>query len=113
MPRLIVFLMTPSGTFQLGALDACPDLLRYGRCLPALDVQKHDQELLAAEPDAEVRGADAVPDDVRGLLEHGVSRVVAVEIVDLLEIVEVAHDQAGLLLPAEDASWRRSPRPTR
>jgi hypothetical protein len=61
--------------------------------------QDQDGELLTAEPDDQVVGSDAGPDDLADLVDHLVTDGVPVPVVDPFEVIDVDPDrQAGLLL---------------
>ena len=62
----------------------------------ALEVRlrEDDGELLAAVAREDLVAPDALLDDARHLLEDVVAREVAVDVVDLLEVVDVEHQEA-------------------
>ena len=56
-------------------------------------LRQHDGELLAAVAREHLVATDARLDDARELLQHEVAGEVAVDVVDLLEVVDVEHDE--------------------
>jgi hypothetical protein len=60
-------------------------------------VPAHDHELLAAQPRQRVGIAGALAQDLRHRLQHRVADVVAVAVVDALEVVDVHDDDRELL----------------
>ena len=76
-----------------GSLDLLAQPL--GERLRALEgrLRQDDRELLAAVAREDLVAADALLDDARELLQHEVAREVAVDVVDLLEVVDVEHDE--------------------
>ena len=58
-----------------------------------VDLGQDDGELLAAVAGEDVLGADPGLDGVGQDLQHRIARQVAVGVVDVLEFVEVEHDQ--------------------
>ena len=66
-----------------------------------VDLRQHGQELLAAVAPQQVGAAQALAQHRRALAQHGVAGQVAVGVVDLLEVVEVAeHHAQGVLVAA-------------
>ena len=60
----------------------------------AADAGEHDEELLAAEAVDELERAQLLAHLVGDVAQHRVAAVVAVAVVDVLEAVDVAHEQA-------------------
>src|SRR5579864_3964208 len=92
-PTLIVSLSPPKG--RRGDLGANPLRQRARSRLGRL--VEDERELLAAVPGAHVRLARAGGEDGGQLGQHGVSVEVAVRVVDLLEVVEVDHQEGDRL----------------
>ena len=58
---------------------------------------QHEQELLATPAHGRLAGHEAVAHDVGDGAQHGVARGVAVVVVDVLEVVDVGHDDGERL----------------
>lgn len=68
------------------------DLLRHEPAFLAVAGFGHQHdEFLAAEPGDEIRGAHAAGDEARQVPQHRIARLVAVRVVDALEMVRI-HD---------------------
>ena len=74
-------------------LDLDAELLSDEDGAFAVGVGEQDQELLAAEASGEVAGADRRADDASDERECLVAALVAVAVVDRLEVVEVEQDR--------------------
>ena len=81
--------------FQIHQGDSPPDAIRHSECLPGGGFRECREELLAAPPAAEVKGAlHRAVDDPGSPLEHTVPGEVAVGVVEVLESVDV-HEEKG------------------
>ena len=65
--------------------------------LVAVGVREQQRELVAAEPRGEILFAERLREDVGDLPQRGVAGVMALAVVDLLEVVEVEQEQAQRL----------------
>ena len=91
------------GQRQLERLDPPPDAL--GELVGALEVglRQRDGHLLAAVAGGLVDVTRGLAQDAGDLAQHHVALQVAVGVVDLLEVVDVEHDQAELVVVAAGA----------
>src|SRR5690606_5383578 len=62
-------------------------------CSPQICMRQKDGELVAAPAGENVRLADILPDHISQVLQHAVTYNMAVVVIDLLEVVDVKHDQ--------------------
>ena len=82
---------------QLGELGS--DALRERERARQIGSGEDDRELLAADSADHVRGSNRGPEHVRDLDEQLVADPVAVDVVHLLEVVQVEHDEGdGVVL---------------
>ena len=82
---------------RLGA-QLLSDLLRHARELLQVRMRQHDHELVAAPARNQVVLAHGASEHLRHVLQGPVARLVSVEVVDGLEVVEVEHQEAGVQL---------------
>ena len=77
-----------------GPCDALPDALRQRDRGPAIRFRKQDQELLSAVAAHEIRRANGFPDGAREFLQYTVTHLMAIGVIDPLEMVQVYHHQS-------------------
>ena len=93
----------PGGHIEFIGFHFSPYLFRYSCGFAFGNVHKNDEKLLAPEPDDQVSGPDAIFKYFSRFLKYRITGVVAVDIVDLLEEIEAAHDEPDILAPQQDA----------
>ena len=62
-------------------------------------LRHHDDEFLAAIPAGEIDAADRLADPFREFAQHVIAGIVAVTVIDRLEIIDVQHHQFASGLP--------------
>ena len=72
----------------------------------AVDVADHQRELVAADARDQIGRAEPLAQHLGDRLEHRVAGRVAVRVVDLLEVVEVEHDDRARVAVADGAGER-------
>src|SRR6185437_15447694 len=89
---MVTRMVSPWKTKRLCSIFSQP----VGQRVGALErrLRQDDRELLAAVPREHLVAADPLLDDARDLLEDVVARQVAVDVVDLLEVVDVQQQEA-------------------
>ena len=91
----------PAVDVARGVGERQTDALGNGKPFLALGIVEHDRKLLAAETRGPVDRTDLLGEPASGLAQHGVARLVAMDVVDTLEMVEVDHEhrQDGVVAP--------------
>ena len=97
MPALKVRPERPSliGTEATAVRKPLDDALRA----PGIGVGQGEQELVAADAAADVAGPQLAEDHARGHLQRLVAGAMPGRVVELLEVVDVEHDDGDLLAP--------------
>jgi hypothetical protein len=85
---------------ELAPLDGGAGALGVRARVLEVGAGEQDEELLAAVPPHPVDLAGRVAEDVGDLPQHGVAGLVAVRVVDALEVVDVGHDDGERLVEA-------------
>ena len=92
------------GRFEAELFNALSNFFRDVCTVTDVRIDQQDQELLAAEANDDVRFPDAFFQDMRRLFKNAVADVVTVFVVDLFEVVHIAHQEADLFFTSERTS---------
>ncbi len=74
-----------------------PDLVAQRNAVRLPGIVEQNRKFLAAEPGDNCRRRAAYPEDFRERLDDAIPHIVAVQVVEFLEVIEVENQQRNLL----------------